>query len=275
MSGVGNALLGARRAERTRAVQWLGRFGDVCYGVVHVVIAVLAVRTAVVGSGGEMDQQGAIAAVAAQPWGVAVLWLVAIGLVAFGVWQILAAAVSFQWVSGEGRRTRKRLGALARAIAVLAIAAFTIKLLLSAPAASGNQNKQQMTARLLAAPGGRVLVAAIGVGIVVGALVIGYRGVKRSFTQDWDRRSRTGKAGRWAVRVGAVGFVAKAVAYAIVGALFVTAAVTIDPNRAGGLDAALRTLAGPPYGVVLLVVVALGLACYGGYCFADARYRRV
>ena len=44
------------------------------------------------------------------------------------------------------------------------------------------------------------------------------------------------------------------------------------PEAAGGLDAALRTLAGLPFGAVILWVVGAGLALYGLFCFARARY---
>ena len=64
------------------------------------------------------------------------------------------------------------------------------------------------------------------------------------------------------------------VAYAIVGILVLVAAITFDPNKAGGLDDALRTLAAQPFGAVLLVIVALGLAAYGVYCFFEARCRK-
>ena len=53
------------------------------------------------------------------------------------------------------------------------------------------------------------------------------------------------------------------------------AAVTYDPNKARGLDAALKTLAGHAYGVWLLVLIALGFAAFGVFCFAQAKYRKV
>ena len=62
--------------------------------------------------------------------------------------------------------------------------------------------------------------------------------------------------------------------YGIAGILVVVAAVRSDPSKATGLDTALKTLAAQPYGVVLLVIVALGLAAFGVYCLFDARYRR-
>ena len=48
-----------------------------------------------------------------------------------------------------------------------------------------------------------------------------------------------------------------------------------DPKESSGLDAALKALAGQPFGIFLLIAVALGLACYGVFCFFDARYHRV
>jgi hypothetical protein len=74
--------------------------------------------------------------------------------------------------------------------------------------------------------------------------------------------------------MGVIGLPAKGLSFAVVGILLLVAAIKLDPNKAGGLDAALRTLAAQPFGVLLLVVVALGLAAYGGFCFAEARCRR-
>jgi hypothetical protein len=40
------------------------------------------------------------------------------------------------------------------------------------------------------------------------------------------------------------------------------------------MDAALMTIRDQPFGIVLLLVVALGIACFGVYCFAWARFAR-
>ena len=53
------------------------------------------------------------------------------------------------------------------------------------------------------------------------------------------------------------------------------AAVQADPERAEGMDVALRTLAGLPFGAVLLCLIALGFAGYGVYAFARARFAKV
>ena len=78
-----------------------------------------------------------------------------------------------------------------------------------------------------------------------------------------------------AVATGQVGYVVKGLAYAIVGVLLVVAAATFDPGRSTGLDGALRTLAAQPFGEVALLVVALGFAVFGVFCFFQSRYRKV
>ena len=61
----------------------------------------------------------------------------------------------------------------------------------------------------------------------------------------------------------------------IVGGLFGWAAITYDAEKAGGLDDALRTVNDAPFGSVLLTLMALGLICFGVYCFFWARHPKV
>lgn len=64
-------------------------------------------------------------------------------------------------------------------------------------------------------------------------------------------------------------------AYVIVGALIVTAAVQFEPNASAGLDGALRALAGQPFGQWLLSCVAAGFIAYGAYAACRAKYGEV
>ena len=81
--------------------------------------------------------------------------------------------------------------------------------------------------------------------------------------------------GRGVVRLGQIGCIVKGVAFAVVGGLFGWAAISYDPGKAGGLDDALRNVNGAPFGAGLLTLMALGLACFGVYCFAWARHPKV
>jgi len=62
------------------------------------------------------------------------------------------------------------------------------------------------------------------------------------------------------------------VAAVLVGAGVSWAAATFDPERATGLDGALRAVAAEPYGQWVLTVVAAGLASFSVYCVARGRH---
>jgi hypothetical protein len=277
MSTVWRARGTARQLETSRLVQGMGRFGDVCYGVVYIVVAWLALQIALGDNATRADQRGAVTEIAAQPFGSALLWILAIGLIAFGVWQLLAGAAGYRWVTPKRKREIRRLLAVGRAVVVFAIASFTLRLLTGdgSGGPAGGAQPQAWTARLLQLPDGPFLVIVIGLAVLVAAALSARRGLGRRFLRDLDLRSASARTRRWVVWLGTLGYLAKGVAYAVIGVLLITAAVDLDPSAAGGLDTALRTLAAQPLGTALLVAVAIGFAAFGVYCFFDARYRKV
>jgi hypothetical protein len=115
-----------------------------------------------------------------------------------------------------------------------------------------------------------VLPSPAFVGVI--AVVQIKRGWTTSFTKDLQPAATSGQSGTTVVRLGQIGYVAKGIAFLVLGGLFIWAAWTHDARRAGGLDSALATLRGAGPGPWLLVAVALGIACFGLYCFAWAKY---
>jgi hypothetical protein len=256
-----------------RVVELLGRVGLVGYGLVHVLIGGIAAQIALTG-GGQADQQGAMSAIAAEPFGFVVLVVVVAGLVAFALWQGVAAATGFRWASGWDR-TQRRIGAGGKAIGVLAVALIGVRLLVTGSSGSSTGGSQEATAGLLALPAGQVLVGVVGLVVLVVAGATAWSGFTADFAEDLDW-SRLPAGLRRPVRwLGIVGHVLRAVAFAVMGVLFGVAALRADPSWAGGLDGALKTLAGQPYGALLLLVVAVGFVAFGLFCGAEAWARRV
>jgi uncharacterized protein DUF1206 len=255
-----------------RIVDALGRVGLVGYGVVHMLVAWLALSVAFGVPDDPPDAQGAIATIADTPGGTLALGVGAVCLVAFALWQVTAAAVGFRWVHG-GERMRKRAGAVAKSIATGALAVLIVDSLI-AHGRQSTTSAQSLAAALLALPAGRFLLAAVACVILVLAGTMTYTGVRRTFMGDLDVR-RLGEAGRRAIELlGMVGTLSRALALAVVGLLAGGAALFEDPNRAGGIDTALRALGSTALGAGLLVVVAIGFAAFGLFCVADAATRR-
>jgi Domain of Unknown Function (DUF1206) len=256
-----------------RAVELLGRVGLASYGLVHLLIGVIAVQIAVSG-GGQADQQGALSTLAAEPFGFALIVVIVIGLVAFGIWQGLAAATGFRWASGWAR-TQRRIAAGATAVGVLFVALIGVQLLVTGSSGSSSGSSQQTTAGLLALPGGRLIVGVVALVVLVIAGATAWTGIRGDFAEDLDWSRLPDGLRRPAYWLGIAGHALRAVAFAVMAVLFAVAAIRNNPAWAGGIDAALKALAAQPFGPVLLLVVALGFVAYGLYCGADAWARRI
>lgn len=264
----------ARRAQDSPAVRALARTGYGASGVLHLLVGWLAVQLTLGRSSGQADESGAFRTLAQMPGGTVILWAVAVGFAALALWQLTTAVVGAPRVRSQGAARAK---SVAKAVLYGVLAVSATRYAQGSGGSSGGSSggtEESLTARALALPGGPLLVGAVGLVIVGVGVYHVAKGARKTFLRDL---SGTGgrTVGRAVTRLGQTGYVAKGVALGVVGGLVVAAAVTTDPERAGGLDEALHTLRDQPFGVVLLLVVGLGLAAYGAYSFARARYARL
>lgn len=263
----------AARTANSRWLEKLARAGLIGYGIVHLLFAWLALQIAFGESPDDGDQSGALRTLAAQPMGRFLVAAIGVGLLAMAIWQGLEAATGHRAERGK-ERAAERIASAGRTVVYLYFA-WTAWNIFSGAGSNSADNQEALTGELMTSSGGRWLVglaglalAAIGIGLVVYGLVKRFE--KHLKTGEMDARTRL-----LARRLGIAGYVAKGIAYGISGVLVVVAAVNYDPEKARGLDAALRTLRDQSYGTVLLTLVALGIAAFGAYCFLQSRYRKV
>ena len=243
------------------------RFGMVAYGVVHLIVAWLAIQLALGDHGETASQKGAMQTLAKQSYGTLVLWLVAIGMLLLVLWRLIETFVGHQEYDG-GKRWRKRVVSLFKAVVYGYIGVTALRYAVG----SGSSKNSHYTAKLMDEPYGRWLVGLVGAAIIVYGVSYARRGWTEKFMENLDARGTLGETGtayRW---VGKVGYIAKGLAFCVVGGLFVAAAVNHEPKKSGGLDDALHTVLQQPFGPFLLILVAAGIACYGLFCFARARH---
>lgn len=254
------------QVRRSRGYHVIVGVGLVSYGLVHLVLAWLALQIAF---GGRRDAsaEGAMKQLTQQPLGTGLLWVMAAGLFALVVWQVVEATIGREEANRDGR-LRRRLSSAGRAVVYLGLGILAVGVAIGSGGGSGN-GEQTLSAKLMALPFGRILVGAVGVAVIAVGISQIVKGVKQNFTEDLDHA-----VGQTVRRLGTVGYCAKGVALSIIGGLFGYAAITYDPKKAGGLDAALATIRSQPFGTVLLVIMAAGIACFGVYCFIWARNAR-
>jgi hypothetical protein len=237
------------------------RVGYAASGVLHLLIAWIALQMAWTQTSEDADQTGALAAISGTPIGSAVLWVLFAGFALLALWQLTEAI---------GRHDGKAKAKAAAKAVVYAVLAWTTVTVVQGSAAGGSEQATSTTARLMEAAYGRILVGLIGLAVIGVGVYHVIKGWRRTFLEDL--REHPGQA---IVRAGQIGYIAKGAALGLVGGLFVAAAVTADPEKASGLDGALRTLLDVPLGKFLLTPIAVGFAAYGAYSFVRARYARV
>lgn len=263
----------ARAAGNSRPLELLTRAGFLGYGVLHLAVAWLALQIAHGRQARESDQSGAFMLLGQQPLGRFLLIFIAVGLAAMALWQLILAAVGHRQERGLGRAA-ERLASLGRTV-IYAALAWSAQRVVANAAASGAEQQQQITARMLAHPTGRWLIGLAGLGILALGIGMAIYGALRKFEKRLRMAQMSAQVQRLATRLGQIGYIAKGVAFGIVGVLVISAAVNYDPAKSRGLDGALRSLDGKPYGTLLLLLIAVGFAAFGVYCFFQSKYRKV
>lgn len=255
----------------------LARSGLVAKGVLYGSLGLLAVRVADGrASTRSVTREGAVELVASQPLGHWLLVLFTIGLFALAAWQ---AIVTFTGDPVEGAEPKDRAKFAGKALIYAATALTALKMLMAkagvaAGAARGRGESEDRAAGMVMDwPAGPWLVGLLGCAIL--ALAI-YQLYAHAYRKGFMRRLSVGASdlARTIERAGQAGYAARGIVLFVVGAFFLTAAIQHDPREAVGLSGALRVLAQQAWGPLVLWFVAIGLLLYGGFCFAEAKYRR-
>lgn len=262
----------AQRAANSGAMEKAARLGFLAKGLVYALIGLLAVQVAF-GASERTDQKGALQTIAEKPGGSIVLWLMVVGFAAYAVWRLSEAAWGRRDETDEKKRTAKRIGSAINGLVYVFFGVLAFKTVTGS--SSSSSSSSDVTAKVLEWPGGKVLVFIAGLVVIAIAIALAIRGLKT----DFEKHLNTGQMSRTTFtavrRLGQVGYVCRGAVFALVGVLVCKAALDHKPGKAQGFDVALKSLAGAPGGQVMLVLAGVGLVCFGAYCWAEARYRRL
>jgi hypothetical protein len=254
----------AEVAETHVAVSGGARLGFFLDGLLHVAIGWAGLQLAWLGrSSSTADESGALTGIASTFGGRLSLWAGFLGFSVVALWNLARA------LTGRHCPTRlKRLEHAADGIAYVTVAWSAVAFAVGA-GQSSRASTIGITRTLLALPAGELLVVLAGGAVAaVGGFSI-WSGVTRDFLVDLARRP-----GRALVVMGVIGFVARGVAFGLVGLLFVLAAATHRSAESTGVDGALHWLQRQPAGQYALAVISLGLVFFGVYLMLRARHLR-
>jgi hypothetical protein len=250
----------------------LGRVGLVAEGVVYVLVGFLALQVAGGNRGARADQVGAVEYVARQPSGKFLLVALTAALFALAAWRLLEV------VTGdpvEGNDTAHRAKFAVKGVLYLGVAVSALSITLAnwgkaGGGGGGGRTGAETTATVFDWPAGRWLVALGAVLLIAYAL----HSVREHVVEHRFAEWLTEPSDSWLVKLGRIGYAARAAVYVVVAVFLIQAAATYDASEAKGISGALRELSGESWGRVLLWALAAGLVAFGAFLVAQARYRR-
>ena len=265
---------GAQRATNSSWFERLARFGYGAKGVVYLVGGALSTRAAFGLGGTTTDSRGALQAILSEPFGQLMLVLIGVGLIGYVLLRLVQALMDPEHKGSDAKGIASRIGYLMSALVYAALAWTALRLATGSGGASNTQG-QGWVARLFALPLGRWVVGIAGVVVICGGLYQLYKAYSVDFSEHlrWNEMSATERT--WAVRLGRLGLAARGVVQGLIGLLLIEAALWVDPNRVQGTNGAFQALGRSPLGSWAVGVVAAGLAAYGVYMLAAARYSRI
>ncbi|HJQ42723.1 MAG TPA: DUF1206 domain-containing protein [Jatrophihabitantaceae bacterium] len=260
-------------SRQRSAMSALASWGLATRATNYVLVGVLVLTLARHGHAKETDQHGALEETTRHTGGTALVWVIAFGLFAYAAWRYYEAAFGVR-AKSNGSDAGPRLLSLFRGVVYTVLGASAVQVATKSGESNQSGRQQQWSAQIMAHPGGRWVIGAIGVGLICFGIVQIGKGVRRSFEKKFELE-RMGPGSRRVVRLlGTVGCPGRGVVFLLVGVFVTVAAVQYDPKKAGGLDRVLRELRDTTAGPWLLAAVGVGLIVFGLYGYCEAVWRR-
>jgi len=248
--------------DKSEKFTWLVRLGFAARGMVYVLLGYLALRTSGAAKEGASSVFDYLQEV---PFGTAILWLAAIGLLAYAAFRLLSAFADIQNKGDSQKGLLSRFADFISGATHVFLSYAAYQFATGSKQSAGGSQTQEMVGGVLSWDVGPIVIGLVGVGFLVGAFMQGKQAVTARFM---ERISPS--APHWTETVGRAGHGARAVVFAVIGFSMIEGAWLASENRVKGLGEAILSLRDTGF---VFTFVAIGLALYGIFSLLTARYR--
>ena len=269
-----------RKASPLAANRWfqlVARIGYIVTGLIYLLIGVTTIRLALSrgtdGSADQADQHGAVQLIEAVPGGVVVCVIAAIATIALALWLLVEGFVDSSGEEDRKRRYFTLIKFVGKAVAYGALGITTLKTIFDSPGDT-EEIADDTSAELMQTGFGAALLVIAGLAVLAFGIGLAVRGITRKFVDDLDLSS-AGKAEKPVIAAGVIGYVARGVAFSLIGLTFIVAVFTRDPEDASGMSGALASVLEWPLGQPLLIVIGVGLIIGGVATALRAKFQKM
>ncbi|APU69935.1 MAG: DUF1206 domain-containing protein [Bacteroidota bacterium] len=251
-------------------IKKMARAGYVAKGVVYGVTGLLTFMAAFNMGGTKTGQKGVFKFLEDQPFGNAILILMAIGLVCYSGWRFYQSIKDPENIGSHDKGKIKRIGFFISGLIYLGYAVYAIITLINAGSSGGGK-----TFSFLSGNFGIFVFAVIGLSLVGVCIFQIKKATSGKFLQKFNYKSITEEKRRKVIKnTGYLGIISRAVIFGVMAFVFLRAAYRSNTNDIKTTADAFSFLQDSAYGAWLMGLVAAGLVLYGIFMFMTAKYRR-
>ncbi len=246
------------------------RFGMAAKGLVYVLIGILtAVAAFNLGAGNVTGKKGAFGFILNQPYGKVLLGLTGLILLGYVFWRGIQAIKD-----PEDEGVWRRIGYAFSGLFYTLVAGSAFTMAFSGSGGDGGSGKQeQFIGQLLDKSWGKWAVIIIAMIFFGKAIWQFYRAYSGKFDDKLKGEQLDSRVKNIIKIFGKTGYTSRGIVIAVIGFLFLRAALRSDPSQAGGTEEAFNLIQQATTGSIILGIIALGLAAYGVFMFIKANYR--
>ncbi len=257
-------------------IEYYARFGYAAKGIIYGSTGVLALLE-VFGLGrGEtvVGATGAIRAIANQPFGRTLSFLLAVSLMGYVVWRFIQACLDPEHSNCGASDIVRRIGYGCSGVVYASIAYSVVEILTDAPERD-EKSAEEWAFMLMRQPFGRWLLGAIGLGFFATGCYYFYRAIRAEFRKRFKLHKMSNTEKAWASVVGRVGIAARGVVYVVVGFFEVRAAWLFDAHEIKTTEQALEVFNNNPVNEIILCILGTGFVAYGAHMAFQTKYRNI
>jgi hypothetical protein len=267
----------ADEVVRHKGIRRLSRLGFYSKGFLFIIIGAIALMVVAGVHGARMvDQRGALAALANEPYGRVVLIIFVVGAAAHGFWNILRGVVDIDNLGRHWFSIVKRCIAAMIGVFYFGLGVSAAEIVVAAKIDTANSHAEEtfVSVLLMIPVFGALWAVVIGIGLVVAGFNEAYSGLSGRFRATYRRWRIEGLHGPVITALAVLSFSVRAVLLIVMGYFFIKAPFDSNPGPIG-LDAALLTLLATAFGRTVVAVAGVGLVAHGVLAFYEARFRRL
>ena len=252
--------------DKSEKFSWLVRVGYFSRAILYSVLGLIALTSANRIAEGT---NGIFLAIEDYPAGIAILWLMVVGLAAYALFRFASTFFDIENNGSDAKGWGKRIGHAGSGIGHLALAYSAYKFASDGRTGSnggGGGGAQEAASGVLSMDFGGIALGLLGIAFFVTAVFQAKKGITGEFMNRiaGDAPDAT----RW---LGGAGYLARAVVYGVIGlSLFKAGFMNAGTDQIKTLGDAVASLAGQGF---VFTLVAVGLLLFGLFSLVLSRYR--